>query len=66
MNTIAIIVGIVCLIAGAVGGMLFSKSSLNSKANFILEDAKKNADNLIEKANVQAEAIKKENSRNDK
>lgn len=55
-----IIVGIVCLIAGIVGGILFSKSSLNSKGKFILEDARKNAENLLEKANVQAESIKKE------
>ena len=60
MTTTAIILGIVGLVLGAVLGMIFSKSSLNSKANFILEDAKKNADNLIEKATVQAEAIKKE------
>ncbi|MBS1571997.1 MAG: ribonuclease Y [Bacteroidetes bacterium] len=55
-----IIVGIVCLVVGAVIGMVFSKSSLNSKANFILEDAKKNAENILEKATVQAEATKKE------
>lgn len=58
--TTAIIAGIVCLIIGAAIGLLFSKSSLNTKANFILEDAKKNADNIIEKANVQAESVKKE------
>ena len=40
--------------------MLFSKSSLNSKAKFIIDDAKKNAENLVEKATVQAESIKKE------
>jgi ribonuclease Y len=39
---------------------IFSKSSLNTKAKFIIDDAKKNAENLIEKANVQAESIKKE------
>jgi len=60
MMTTAIIAGIVCLIIGAAIGLLFSKSSLNTKANFILEDAKKNADNIIEKANVQAESVKKE------
>lgn len=57
---ITTIVGIVALIIGAVLGMVFSKSSLNSKAKFIIDDAKKNAENLIEKANVQAESIKKE------
>ena len=57
---ITTIVGIVALIIGAVLGMFFSKSSLNSKAKFIIDDAKKNAENLIEKANVQAESIKKE------
>lgn len=56
----AIIIGIVCVILGAVIGMLFSKSSLNAKAKFIIQDAKKNAENLIEKANVQAESIRKE------
>jgi vacuolar-type H+-ATPase subunit E/Vma4 len=37
-----------------------SKSSLNSKAKFIVKDAKKTAENIIENANVKAEAIKKE------
>lgn len=59
-TTIAIILCILCLIAGAVAGILFSRSSLNSKANFILEDAKKNAENILEKASVQAESVKKE------
>ncbi|KFF26330.1 ribonuclease Y [Chryseobacterium vrystaatense] len=58
--TTAIIVGVICLVIGAVIGILFSKSSLNTKAKFIVDDAKKNAENLIEKANVQAESIKKE------
>ena len=60
MTTTAIIIGIVGIVLGAVLGYLFSKSSLNSKAKFILDDAQKNADNLIEKATVQAESIKKE------
>lgn len=58
--TTTIIVGILALVLGAVLGMVFSKSSLNSKAKFIVKDAKKNAENLIEKATVQAEAVKKE------
>jgi len=58
--TTAIIVGVICLVVGAVIGMFFSKSSLNTKVKFIIDDAKKNAENLIEKANVQAESIKKE------
>ena len=58
--TTAIIVGVICLVIGAVIGILFSKSSLNTKGKFIIDDAKKNAENLIEKANVQAESIKKE------
>ncbi|WP_426477885.1 ribonuclease Y [Chryseobacterium sp. CBSDS_008] len=57
---IEVIVGVVCLVIGAVVGMFFSRSSLNTKAKFIIDDAKKNAENLIEKANVQAESIKKE------
>lgn len=60
MTTTIIIVGILCLVIGALVGFLLSKSSLNSKARFIIEDAKKSAENLIEKANVQAESIKKE------
>ena len=60
MTTTEIIIGIVGIVLGAVLGYLFSKSSLNSKAKFILDDAQKNADNLIEKATVQAESIKKE------
>lgn len=60
MDTTAIIIGVVGLLLGAVLGYLFSKSSLNSKARFILEDAQKNADNLLEKATVQAESVKKE------
>ncbi|KQR94919.1 ribonuclease Y [Chryseobacterium sp. Leaf180] len=55
-----IIVGVICLVAGALFGIFFSKSSLNTKAKFIIDDAKKQAENLIEKANVQAESIKKE------
>lgn len=60
MTTTAIIISVICLVVGAVLGMLSSKSSLNTKAKFIIDDAKKNAENLIEKANVQAESIKKE------
>ena len=40
--TTAIIVGVICLVIGAVAGMFFSKSSLNTKAKFIIDDAKKN------------------------
>lgn len=58
--TTAIIVGVICLVIGAVLGMVFSKSSLNAKGKFIIQDANKNAENIIEKANVQAESIKKE------
>jgi len=60
MTATIIIIGAVCLVIGGVLGMLFSKSSLNSKAKFIIDDARKNAENLIEKATVQAESIKKE------
>ncbi|MDP9954930.1 ribonuclease Y [Epilithonimonas hungarica] len=60
MDTITIIIGVVAILIGAVGGLLFGKSSLNSKAQFIIEDAKKSAENIIEKATVQAEAVKKE------
>ena len=60
MTTTLIIVGIVFLILGAVAGLLFGKSTVNAKANFILQDAKKNAENLLEKSNLQAEATRKE------
>ena len=60
MKLTAIIISIVCLVAGLVIGFLLSKSSLNSKAKFIVKDAKKTAENIIENANVKAEAIKKE------
>ncbi len=60
MGTTTILVGLVCLAIGAVAGMMYCKSSLNTKARFIIDDAKKNAENLIEKATVQAESVKKE------
>lgn len=55
-----VIITIVALIIGGAIGFFISKSSLNTKAKFILEDARKNADNIVEKATVKAEAIKKE------
>ena len=58
--TLTIIISIVCLVIGLLIGFLISNSSLNSKANFIMKDAKKSAENIIENANVKAEAIKKE------
>ncbi len=60
MTTTVIIVGILALVIGALLGMVFSRSSLNTKARFILEDAKKNAENVIETANVKAEAVRKD------
>ena len=60
MDTITIIIGVVALIIGAVAGLFFGKSSLNTKAQYVVEDAKKTSENIIEKANVQAEAIRKE------
>jgi len=60
MDTITIIIGVVALIIGAIAGIFFGKSSLNTKAQYVVEDAKKTAENIIEKANVQAEAVKKE------
>lgn len=60
MDTITIIIGVVTLLIGAVAGLFFGKSSINSKAKYMIEDAKKSAENIIEKANVQAEAVKKE------
>ncbi|MBF5027795.1 ribonuclease Y [Planobacterium oryzisoli] len=60
MDIVHLVIGIVALLIGGVLGMLYSRSSLNSKAKFIIQDAKKNAENLLEKASVQAESIKKE------
>ena len=60
MDTITIIIGVVALLIGAVAGLFFGKSSINSKAKYMIEDAKKSDENIIEKANVQAEAVKKE------
>ncbi len=60
MTLTVIIVGIAALIIGAILGIVFSKSSLNTKAKFIVQDAKKNAENIIETANVKAEAVRKE------
>lgn len=59
MTTI-IIIGLLCLVVGGIAGGLFSKSSLNSRARFIVEDAKKSAAGIIEKANIQSEATKQE------
>jgi len=58
--TTNIIIGILCIAIGAIIGFLLSKSSLNSKARFITENAQKTAENILEKAKVQAESIKKE------
>lgn len=55
-----IIAAVVCLVIGLVAGIFYSKSSLNTKGNSIINDAQKNADNIIEKSKMQAEAIKKE------
>ncbi|MDL1914263.1 MAG: ribonuclease Y [Bergeyella sp.] len=60
MTTTVIIMCLLALMAGVALGVFFSRSALNSKARFILEDAKKNAENMIEKAKVQAESAKKE------
>jgi ribonuclease Y len=60
MTMTTIIIAMICLAIGATLGILFSKSGLNAKAKFIIEDAKKNADILLEKTTVQAESLKKE------
>lgn len=57
---IEIVVGIICLLIGVGVGLWVAKNSSNTKAKIIIEDAKKNAENLLEKATVQAENIKKE------
>ena len=51
---------IIGLVVGALGGILYSRKATNSKANFIIKDAKQSAENIIQNANVQAESIKKE------
>ncbi|MBF6609651.1 MAG: ribonuclease Y [Chryseobacterium sp.] len=60
MTLTAIIIGFVALAAGILLGLLFSRSSLNTKAKFIIEDARKNAENIIENSNVKAESVRKE------
>ncbi|SHI60073.1 ribonucrease Y [Cruoricaptor ignavus] len=57
---IEVIIGLVALIIGAAAGMFYSKSNLNRQGQQLLEDAKKNADQLLDKATQQAEAVKKE------
>lgn len=60
MEILSIVISIVCFIVGAFAGLMYSRKSTNSKANFIIKDAKKSAENIIENATVQAESIKKE------
>src|SRR5690606_40351978 len=60
MTLTTIIIGFVALAAGILMGLLFSRSSLNTKAKFIIEDARKNAENIIENSNVKAESVRKE------
>lgn len=55
-----IIIALIALIIGAVLGMAYSKSSLNAKRSSILEDAQKNADNVLETARVKGDALLKE------
>ena len=54
------IVGGMGIIAGVIVGIFYSRKSTDSKANLIIKDAKQNAENIIQNANVQAESIKKE------
>ena len=61
MDTILyIIIAAVGVVIGVLVGISYSRKSTNSKANFIIKDAKQNAENMIQNANVQAESIKKE------
>lgn len=55
-----IIIGIIALVIGGVAGFLLAKSSLNSQAKYIIADAKKNAQSLLDKASLEGEALKKE------
>jgi len=55
-----IIIGLAALIIGVIAGFIFGKSSLNSKAKYILDDAKKTAQSILDKASVEGEAIKKD------
>ena len=54
------IVGGMGIIAGVIVGIFYSRKSTDSKANLIIKDAKQNAENIIQNANVRAESIKKE------
>ena len=61
MDTILyIIIAAVGVVIGVLVGISYSRKSTNSKANFIIKDAKQNAENIIQNANFQAESIKKE------
>lgn len=55
-----IIIGLVALVIGVVIGIVFGKSSLNSNAKYIVEDAKKTASGILEKAELESETLKKE------
>lgn len=54
------LIAVVALLIGAAIGMYYSKNSLNTKGQSLLDDAQKKADALLEKASLQAEAIRKE------
>ena len=61
MDTILyIIIAAVGVVIVVLVGISYSRKYTNSKANFIIKDAKQNAENIIQNANVQAESIKKE------
>lgn len=55
-----LLIGLLGLIIGSIATWFYAQSSTNSKVQFILRDAKSNAESTLEKASIQAEALKKE------
>lgn len=60
MDIITTVLTLVGIIIGVLIGVFYSKSNLNSKAKFIIEDATKSAQNILEKTKIESESIKKE------
>ena len=59
-TSIVVLIALLALAAGAAGGILFSKSSANGKARAMMAEAQKAAENHVQKATLEAEAIRKE------
>lgn len=60
METITIIVGIVGLVIGAVVSYFFAKKSVDQQNQILIDEAKRKAEEIINDAQKEGEAIKKE------